>query len=68
MDNIKVCNNLEDFENLIEEAAHIDIFYNGRKLKMTEDFDDIFDNKILVRYFFTKGRLDLWIGDYSGKR
>ena len=66
---IKQCNSFEEFCELIEDVKqlHMKIFYNGliqdKRQELTTDFDDIFDNNVLVRYTLTKDELNVWIGD-----
>lgn len=55
--------------NVLEEAKYSvkEIFITGKKHDKRktnfEDFDDVFDNNVSVKYFFSKNRLEVWIGD-----
>lgn len=68
---VRHCNNFDDFIDLMNESKYAvkEIFFNGRKQdKRKTNFDDvvdIFDNKVPVKYFFNKNRLNVWIGNYS---
>jgi hypothetical protein len=68
---VRPCNGFEEFTDLMDEAKYSvkEIFLNGKKHDKRksnfEDFEDIFDNNIPVKYFFSKNRLDVWIGNYS---
>jgi hypothetical protein len=69
---LRVCDNFDDFTDLMDEAKYSvnEIFFNGRKHDKRktnfEDFEDIFDNNIPVKYFFSRNRLDVWVGNYYG--
>lgn len=68
---VRHCNNFDDFIDLMDEAKYSvkEIFFNGKKHDKRktdfEDFEDVFDNGVPVKYFFNKNRLDIWIGNYS---
>jgi len=59
---IKKCNNFEEFEELISESKNSckNIFFNKNrydKRKSISDFDDVFDNNILVNYYYDSNNL-----------
>ena len=68
---VRHCNDFDDFTDLMDEAKNSvkEIFFNGKKHDKRktnfDDIEDVFDNKIPVKYFFDKRRLDIWIGNYS---
>lgn len=66
----KRCDDFDDFIDLMDDAKQSvkEIFFNGKKHDKRktnfEDFKDVFDNNIPVRYLFNKRKLDVWIGNY----
>jgi len=68
---VRQCNDFDDFTDLMDEAKYSvkEIFFNGKKHNKRktnfEDFKDVFDNKVPVKYFFNKNRLYIWIANYS---
>lgn len=68
---VRYCNDFDNFIDLMGEAKYAvkEIFFNGKKHDKRktnfEEFEDIFDNNIPIKYIFNKKRLDVWIGNYS---
>jgi CRISPR/Cas system CSM-associated protein Csm2 small subunit len=67
---VRQCNDFEKFTELMDQSKYSvkEIFFNGKKHDKRktnfEDFEDIFDNDVSVKYFYSKNRLDVWVGDY----